>query len=140
MEFCGHAYAQLDEKNRVRIPVQFKEDLGESPYLIIGANNALYFFTADGYEQMRSEFGRAVSGAEAAAIRMMNMYTYRVHYDNQGRYLLPQVLVDYAKINKDVIFSGNGDKVELWSKEEYDRYNAENPADISKFYSFLGRI
>ena len=140
MDFCGHSYAQLDDKNRVRIPGQYKDLLGEEPYLVIGPNHSLYIYTEAEYEIFRSEIGNATTEKDAAAIRLLNMYTYRIHYDNQGRYLVPQVLLEYAEIDKDVVFVGNRSKVEMWSKEHFDAYLAEIKPDINALYSFVGRL
>jgi MraZ protein len=40
----------------------------------------------------------------------------------EGRFLLPQHLKKHAQIQKEVVFRGVGDRIELWSQESYERY------------------
>jgi MraZ protein len=40
--------------------------------------------------------------------------------DNQGRILIPQLLRDYAKLDKRVMVVGQGQKFELWSDTVWD--------------------
>ena len=42
--------------------------------------------------------------------------------DKLGRIMLPANLREYAVINKEVVISGAGDKVEIWSKANWDLY------------------
>jgi len=48
--------------------------------------------------------------------------------DKSGRINLPQDHIDYAGIIKDVVFAGCGNRVELWSSE-----NFEKEMDLTKF-------
>ena len=41
--------------------------------------------------------------------------------DKQGRALIPQVLRDYAGITKDLVSAGVMNKVEIWSKERWEK-------------------
>ena len=60
--------------------------------------------------------------------------------DKNGRVLLPLSLREYANLDKDVIIIGVSNRVEIWSKSEWNNYNdkvapmvaeiAENLADL----------
>jgi MraZ protein len=39
---------------------------------------------------------------------------YEVKLDKQGRFVIPEVLADYAEIKDEVVFVGLGDRVEVW--------------------------
>ncbi len=41
--------------------------------------------------------------------------------DKQGRILVPQTLREFAGLEKDVVLTGNLNRVEVWSKEEMER-------------------
>ncbi len=49
--------------------------------------------------------------------------------DSQGRVLIPQTLREHAKIEKEVMIIGVGTRVEVWAKDEWNRYN--DPENIS---------
>jgi MraZ protein len=49
--------------------------------------------------------------------------------DKQGRTLVPSNLKDYANIDKDVVIIGVSTRIEIWSLEQWNKFN--NDADIS---------
>ena len=46
--------------------------------------------------------------------------------------MVPGILRDYAKIDKEVIFSGMLDRIEVWSKERWSMNNAYEEEDMDK--------
>jgi len=55
--------------------------------------------------------------------------------DSQGRIVLPQELVSYAEIEKNVVFVGCCDYAEIWSDVAYDNLKANE--DISAILAEL---
>ena len=53
---------------------------------------------------------------------------YELEPDEQGRIIVPEVLAGYAKLEKDTIFIGLMDRVELWPKATWD----EKTSDLAK--------
>jgi MraZ protein len=51
--------------------------------------------------------------------------------DAQGRILIPDFLLDHARITKEVTIVGEINYIELWSPESYEAFSKE----IEKFYS-----
>ncbi len=49
--------------------------------------------------------------------------------DKQGRVLIPTNLKEYAKIEKDTVVIGVSTRIEIWSLDEWNRFN--NDANIS---------
>jgi MraZ protein len=45
-----------------------------------------------------------------------------VELDGTGRLLIPKDLIAFAGIEKDIVISGVGDKVEIWDKVKYEAY------------------
>jgi MraZ protein len=54
-----------------------------------------------------------------------------VDVDNAGRILLPKPLQEYASIKKDMVFSAQGNKIELWDKDTYYAYIREHASGFS---------
>lgn len=48
-----------------------------------------------------------------------------LEFDKQGRILVPSALREHAELQKDAVIIGTGDKVEIWSRERFDAYDAE---------------
>jgi MraZ protein len=51
--------------------------------------------------------------------------------DKQGRILVPEVLRDFAHLQRDVVVEGSMKRIEIWSKEQYDRQAEEDNIDES---------
>ena len=51
--------------------------------------------------------------------RLMLGYAADIELDGSGRVLLPQSLRDYAQLEKKVVLVGQGNKMELWSEEQW---------------------
>ena len=45
-----------------------------------------------------------------------------VELDKQGRINLPCPLIDYAKLLKDCVVIGTGDRLEIWSQELWNSF------------------
>ncbi|HEY9176380.1 MAG TPA: hypothetical protein VIN07_01755, partial [Flavipsychrobacter sp.] len=54
-----------------------------------------------------------------------------VDVDTAGRVLVPKMLLERAGIKKDMVFTAQGDKVELWDKDTYYSYIEEHKDNFS---------
>ena len=63
------------------------------------------------------------------ALRLFMSSCHEVEEDNQGRLLLPMALKEYAHIVKDIVLIGVGNRVEIWAKEEWEKYSANADFD-----------
>ena len=59
-----------------------------------------------------------------------------VTVDKQGRILVPQDLRDFAGLEKDVVLSGMGSRIEVWSLEKWNEVNGE--VDIDEISEGIG--
>jgi len=53
-------------------------------------------------------------------IRKFNNGATIVELDAAGRMLVPSALSDYADLKKEIKVAGNGDRIEIWSKANYE--------------------
>ena len=49
--------------------------------------------------------------------------------DKQGRMVIPNYLKEHANIDKELVIIGVSTRIEIWSKEEWNKFN--NDANIS---------
>ena len=52
-------------------------------------------------------------------------------YDKQGRINIPNPLIEFARLEKDCIIIGVDEKLEIWSKERWEEFIANNEENLS---------
>jgi MraZ protein len=131
--FLGEYQHSVDDKGRVVMPSKFRDRLAEGLVLTKGQDDCLFVFTPDRWEEEVAKlrglprtkgnirtFARALFGSASDQ-----------QLDKQGRLQIPPALRAYAKLDKDVVVLGVGDRVEIWDKDEW----ASESAKADAFYS-----
>lgn len=124
----GTYHHQLDQKNRFRIPTKLKERLGSDLVLTIGSGGALELFSETMLEESVLSKLENISLFDETAqksLRLLLSSAHQLEEDNQGRFLLPQSLKSHANIQKNIVIIGVGNRVEIWSEEEWAKYSSE---------------
>ncbi len=52
--------------------------------------------------------------------RFILAQAFEVTPDDQGRIVVPEILIQYSKFDDDIYFIGVGDRVEIWNKELWE--------------------
>lgn len=120
-----HSY-QLDPKGRLSLPTKFREAFSEGAWLTIGQDGCLFAFPRAEWERRSEEVGASpLSDADGRAYsRLFFGSTEEAKLDSQGRLTIPQRLRDVAGIRKDVIALGVRERMEIWDRPTYERYEA----------------
>ena len=109
------------------IPAKLREGL-EGRYIITkGLDGCLYVYPLDEWRELAEKL-KALPLTDKNArdfVRFFFSGASEIEVDKQGRGLIPQNLIEYAGITKDIISIGVLTKVEIWSKERWDQYNNE---------------
>lgn len=130
--FLGEYHHQLDEKNRVRIPAKLRAGLGSNYIIMKGPNNCLLVYTSEEMQTVMQQKLMSVPLSDIKAqksIRMLFASGFEVEEDAQGRFILPQNLKEFAKISKNVVSIGVGNRIELWAEENWEDYNTNDDFD-----------
>lgn len=130
--FLGEYNHTIDPKNRVIVPVKFREQLGETFVVSIGLDGCLFLLPSAAWEEKLNALMKLNTSVEQRKlVRYFSQNSSECETDKAGRILIPQKLVDMAGLEKDVVLSGAGDKVEIWSKEKYEQNSVtESPESI----------
>jgi MraZ protein len=100
----------------------------------MGIDKCLYVFTQDSWADYRSKYisNRSLTDINARKLQRLTVgHAHELEIDRQGRINLPQFLIEYAKIDKDVVFLGCEDRIEVWSAAAYEKDMAED-LDLDK--------
>jgi len=129
----------LDAKKRMRMPSKFKAALGENPVITKGTANCLFVFSNEQFGALYEKMTNLPVFDEEAQkpIRKFLSSAFEAEEDAQGRILLSKELVAHAKITKNIVFVGVGNRVEIWAEELWDEENKDseqsNFAVLAKF-------
>jgi MraZ protein len=126
--FIGEYQHTLDLKNRIIIPSKFREELGDRFVITKGLDNCLYAYPVEEWANLEQKLkSLPLSSRDARAFaRFIFSGAAECEPDKQGRVILPQNLIEYASITKDVVTIGVSTRFEIWSKENWDNYNNSN--------------
>lgn len=124
--FCGKTYNVLDNKNRLMVPQQFRDELGANVYVTVGYDRNLFLMTAERFNIIAEKLNAMSETREDTRLfkRFFFGNATPCELDKQGRILLPQTLLDEAGIKKEIVIIGISDKLEIWDREIYT--NAPN--------------
>lgn len=135
--FIGEYNHNLDDRGRLSIPSNFKEELGEKVVIAKGLESCLYVYTLSEWEQLVEKITSLSftkkSNREFSRMFLSGAYTNEV--DIKGRVNIDSKLIAYAKLNKECTIIGSGNRIEIWDKNIWTNYYNEHEGileDISE--------
>ena len=146
VKFIGEYASKLDEKGRVVVPAAFKnlvaKHIGEGEISFVIKKdlfaNCLNMFTYEQWdqesEQVRSRLN-LFRREDAAWYREYMMDRALVTLDGKvGRIIIPKNLLAKIGADKEIVFSGNDFKIEIWAKEKFgkDRMNEDEFTNLTE--------
>ncbi|MCL2100489.1 MAG: hypothetical protein FWH22_02105 [Fibromonadales bacterium] len=134
MSFQGNESAIVDGNGRVSFPLSFRKLVPNERefYISPGVNNCLHLRRVGDYEVWRLKLDQLEQTKENYDRRRKLLHnTERVVLDDkQNRFLLPKGLKEWAGIDKEVVFSGNGDVVIISNIEKAAPYALSKDDDF----------
>jgi len=126
--FIGEYQHSLDEKGRVTVPSKYREQLGETFILTKGLDGCLFIYTQEEWANFELKLKNLpLTNMNARKfVRFFLSGAVECMTDKQGRILIPNTLRVYSNIEKDIVFIGMGNRIEVWSKAKWTSYNDES--------------
>lgn len=123
----GEYHHSIDEKGRIIIPSKFRDELGEKFIVTRGLENCLFVYPLSSWQKIVSKLESLPFTKRDA--REFNRFflsgATEVEFDKQGRINIPSPLVSYAKMEKESVIIGVGDRLEIWSQAGWDNFFQE---------------
>jgi len=139
--FRGAHYHSVDDKGRVIIPLRFRNELGNTFVITKGLDRCLFVFREDAFSEMEKKL-EAQPALDKHTIRLQRWFSaeaLETQVDSQGRVAIPSNLRDFAAIGEDVVIVGAGSRIEIWSRDGWDAFNASlTDSDISESAAEVG--
>ncbi len=121
----GSYQHNIDPKGRVIMPAKFREELGDVFYATRGTDESITILSAESWEELSKKICDLPSAQARNLRRFVFSSAAELIPDKQGRVLIPQLLRDYAHLDKDIMIIGTGSRVEIWDFDRWNKYNDE---------------
>ena len=120
--FMGEYNHTIDAKGRLIVPAKFREILGDNFIVTKGLDGCLFVYPTDEWTRFEEKLkGLPLTNKNARQFtRFFLAGAAACEVDKQGRILLPQVLREFASLEKDVVLVGVASRIEIWSRERWD--------------------
>ena len=129
--FMGQYEHTIDAKGRTIIPAKYREGLGETFIITRGLDGCLYLYPSDAWQEFADKLQSLPSTLQNRTIqRHFLSKAMEVSLDKQGRILVPALHREMADLEKDVVFVGMMNRVELWDKARYNTEETEEDEEL----------
>ncbi len=137
--FMGTYYNSIDSKNRLIVPSKHRDQLGGKCVLTKGLDTCLYIYSLNDWEKQMEKIAELPESDPKvrAFIRHFCANAVECEFDRQGRVVIPQPLIDYAEIKKDLVTMGAMKKIEIWSREVWETPDNEGKMDSQEYAEAL---
>jgi MraZ protein len=136
--FTGEFECKMDAKGRFALPSKVKSKLpevsGNQLVLSLGLEPCLVLYPLVEYRKIYSriasmnEFNEEFRRLQRNFFRRIN----EVELDGAGRLLVPKTMSKYARLEKDIILVGMGNRVEIWDTKAYEDFIINDNSEFSK--------
>ncbi len=152
--FKGQFDLTLDEKGRVIIPSRLRSRIdpvvdGEGFVATAGTAPCLWIYTTAEWERIFEEMRRHERGSAELHELQRDLFGQAEDLapDRQGRVLLPERLRQWGQLDKELVFVGCFDRIEIWSAEvwkersdDLDGYQRRLDLFLEKHGSYANRM
>ncbi|HEX2983812.1 MAG TPA: division/cell wall cluster transcriptional repressor MraZ [Ignavibacteriales bacterium] len=127
--FIGSFTYSLDAKSRVAIPAKLRKyvnpEANDTFILTRGTSQCIDVYPLDKWNELVQHKLNKLDSfdpKEAMFLRMFLQKAAEDSLDAQSRLIIPQNLVEFAQIEKEVFILGAINKIELWNPAIYEKY------------------
>ena len=149
MDFSAEKNATFDEKGRVVLPVDYKNEMGgkipggQLAVEIDPYEKCLNIYPIEIWEKRLGSLKAKLNRNNKQQSRLLDMI-YRsfkiISVPESCRMNFPNNFLEKVNIKKEVVFVGQGDRIRLWDASEYDDYLKSMGEYGELFSEFFGSI
>lgn len=123
--FQGASAVSLDAKGRLAIPTKHRDAIAQDGTLVLTAHpdGCLLMYPDSAWQPIRAKVMAFPSMDRQASLwkRLLVGFAEDVQLDSAGRVLISPELRAYAKLDKHVMFVGQGSHFELWDEAAWQQ-------------------
>ena len=116
--FLGSFDHVLDEKGRTSLPKDFRPIIASAdpPPFLTAKPDCLAIYLEDEFNRLREAYAELNIAARERLERLHLGNAQRLKADKQGRILIPPALRRLAHLDREIVFLGVGDRIEIWDR------------------------
>jgi MraZ protein len=139
----GNYPAKINFKGRTAIPAKYRSQLGKKIILGQWYENCLVIVSQNQWQELLKQIEQKpfISAPSRETDRFLVGGAFEIEPDNQGRFVIPSSLREYAGLKGEVVFVGLLNRLEIWDKtkwEKHQKYLDEHAEEIAEKLSGVG--
>lgn len=144
--FQGHSVCNLDAKSRLIMPAKFRKNIKPEAcnkvILTKGMDQCVLVYPNDVWEKVAKGMEKydQFQSDERFFVREFLINVSECELDSQNRIVIPQHLMNEAKLKKEVIVLGLLDKMEIWDPEVKSRYDKSKSSTYEEIAEKVSEI
>ena len=129
----GEYRHNIDDKKRLVIPSKFRSELGNEFILTRGLDKCLFIYSKHEWNKIVDKLKNLPFTQKDARnfTRFFLSGATVCEIDQTGRISITSPLIEYADITKECVIIGANDRLEVWSKESWETFMADNIDNFS---------
>lgn len=129
--FIGSYNNSIDAKSRMIVPSKHRDELGLKCVITKGIDKCLYIYPVSEWDAFSEKLAALPKADPKARNFVRHFYgnAEECEIDRQGRVTIPSALREYAGIEKELTTIGNGEKIEVWSREVFTESGVADSMD-----------
>ncbi len=138
MTLTGTYSRSLDEKHRLAVPKRLREKFSAkeltSLHVAPGTDLSLALYSPAAFDNLAERLSEKSPNRKERQnyIRLFYSQAEEVELDSQGRIRIPERLVDFARLEHDVMLLGVQDHAEIWNPALWDEFVARNGPEFDE--------
>ncbi|MBI1909769.1 MAG: division/cell wall cluster transcriptional repressor MraZ [Deltaproteobacteria bacterium] len=144
--FRGRFEHTIDPKGRLSIPSRFRETLvthyEEERLILTNFDASLWAYPLKEWKLVEEKVA-ALPQFKSEVKTLQRFFisaACECPLDKQGRILIPPTLRDYSGLSKDVVIVGMTRRIEIWSRERWQKIFSDAERDIEKMGDNLANL
>lgn len=145
-DFSNQYQATVDDKGRVVLPAAYKRELGEGSERLISVEydpyeKCLNLYPMETWAERIAHIKSKLNPNDPKQSKLLDKFYQRfvkVPVAENGRVNIPKPFMDGVGIVREVMFSGQGDRIRLWDVAEFNKAMMPDEDFGDLFQQFLG--
>jgi len=140
--FLGEYEHALDDKGRLAIPARYRPALSDGLVITRGFDRCLFVYALEEWRAIAERLAKLpMMQADARRLhRLLFAGAVDTSLDKLGRVVIPQFLRTYAELSDDVVVVGVMNRLEIWSKANWEAERREAEAQSAQLAEHLATL